>query len=117
MSTQKGSCHCGAVSFEIESTDLSKAIACNCSMCGRSGTWLVFLPASSFHLNSGEDRLTDYQFGRHHIHHLFCSVCGIKPFARGADPQGNQVVAVNVRCLEGVDLQTISPTWFNGAAL
>jgi len=52
-------------------------------MCGRAGTLLTFVPATQFNLLSGEPALTDYQFNRHAIHHLFCKVCGIKSFARG----------------------------------
>ena len=77
-------------------------ISCNCSMCGRSGTLLAFVPAAQFKLLSGEDVLTDYQFNKHVIHHLFCRVCGIKSFARGKGPNG-ETVAINVRTLDGVD--------------
>lgn len=102
----RGSCHCGQVTYEVE-VDLSqKLIACNCSMCGRSGTLLTFVPADKFRLLSGEDSLTDYQFNKRQIHHLFCKVCGIKPFARGEGPHG-PIAAVNARCLEGVDVAAL----------
>lgn len=98
-----GSCHCGAVRYTAE-LDLSQPVmSCNCSMCGRSGTLLAFAPAESFTLETGADSLTDYQFHKHVIHHLFCKVCGIKAFARGTGPGGKEMAAVNVRCLEGVD--------------
>lgn len=104
----RGSCHCGAVRYEVD-LDLSKpVIACNCSMCGRSGTLLSFVPASQFTLLSGEQALSDYQFNKHAIHHLFCKTCGIKPFARGKTQDGTPTVAVNVRCLEGVDLEALT---------
>jgi hypothetical protein len=100
--TYKGSCHCGAVRYEV-TADLSKpVIACNCSICGRSGTLLTFVPADAFKLQSGDDSLTDYQFGRKVIHHLFCKVCGVRSFARGKGPNG-PTVAINTRCLEGLD--------------
>ena len=37
-------------------------------------------------LKSGEDELTEYTFNKHVVHHLFCSICGIQPFAEAADP-------------------------------
>lgn len=117
MSMHRGSCHCGAVTFEVEADDLSKTTACNCSMCGRAGAWMVFVPGSHFQLKTGQDQLTDYQFGPKRIHHPFCKVCGIKPFAHGQDGKGNDMIAVNVRCVEGLDLRQISPTWFDGASL
>ena len=117
MSMHKGSCHCGAVTFEVEAEDLSAVTACNCSMCGRAGAWMVFVPSSAFKLLSGSEKLTDYQFGKKHIHHPFCSVCGLKPYSHGSDGKGNEMIAVNVRCVEGLDLRGITPNWFDGASL
>jgi hypothetical protein len=112
-----GSCHCGKVTFEAD-LDLEKPVtACNCSICKRSGSMLAFIPAAQFKLKSGEEALTDYQWGRKHIHHLFCSTCGIKSFARGAMPDGSPIAAVNVRCLEGVDLEKLKVNHFDGAKL
>ena len=88
-------------------------LACNCSMCGRSGTLLIFVPADSFTLLSGEGELTDYQFGKKHIHHLFCKVCGIKSFARGQGKTG-PMVAVNTRCLDDVDPALLNVKNFDG---
>jgi len=100
--TYTGSCHCGRVKYEVKAT-ISKVLACNCSMCGRSGTLLTFVPAADFKLLSGEDVLSDYQFHRKNIHHVFCKVCGIKSFAKGTSREGAEMRAINVRCLEGVD--------------
>lgn len=83
-------------------------------MCGRSGTLLTFVPESQFTLEAGADVLSDYQFNRQVIHHLFCRTCGIKPFARGVAPDGSPMVAVNVRCLDGVDLNALSLTQYDG---
>ena len=81
---------------------------------GRSGTLLVFVPAESFKVEQGEEVLTDYQFNRNIIHHLFCSTCGIKSFARGVGKVGKPTAAINVRCLEGVDVSTIPIMQFDG---
>lgn len=109
-----GSCHCGAVAYEVDLA-IDKVIACNCSMCGRSGTLLVFTPIQTFKLVRGENALRDYQFNKHVIHHLFCSTCGIKPFARGASPKG-EMVAINVRTLDGVDPLAFEQVAFDGAS-
>lgn len=113
----KGSCHCGAVQYTVDADLSQPVIACNCSMCGRSGTLLFFVPSETFHLERGNDSLTDYQFGRHHIHHLFCKVCGIKPFARGAAPDGKEMTAVNARCLDGVEPAKLEIQQFDGRSL
>jgi hypothetical protein len=110
-----GSCHCGKVTYEVD-LDLDKpVVTCNCSICKRSGSMLAFVPAAQFTLKSGEDALTDYQFGRKSIHHLFCATCGIKSFARGQMPDGSPIAAVNVRCVEGVDLARLKVQEYDGA--
>jgi hypothetical protein len=117
QTTHHGSCHCGAVRFHVD-LDLEKpAITCNCSICTRSGTVLSFASPDQFVLGQGESNLTDYQFNRNVIHHLFCKTCGIKAFGRGVGPDGKPMVAVNVRCLEDVDLASVPTHQFNGKAL
>ena len=110
--TYTGSCHCGKVRYEV-TTDLASVLACNCSMCGRKGTWLTFVEPSQFKLLDGEG-LTDYQFNRHVIHHLFCPVCGVTSYCTGNKPDGSSMVAVNVRCLEDLDLDSVKVTNYNG---
>lgn len=103
----QGSCHCGAVRYRTTVDLSSPVISCNCSICTRSGTLLTFVPPDKFTLESGEDNLTNYQFNKKAIDHLFCKTCGIKPFSRGQGPSG-PMIAVNVRCLEGVDVASLS---------
>jgi hypothetical protein len=103
-----GGCHCGGVRYEVEST-LDPVIACNCSICGKKGHWLSFVAEKDFRLLSGEDLLTDYQFGKKIIHHIFCSKCGVGSFMGGTAPDGRKMIAVNVRCIDGVDLEAVLP--------
>jgi hypothetical protein len=109
-----GSCHCGKVRYEVELDLTAPVIACNCSMCGRSGTLLAFVPAHQFKLLAGEDALTDYLFNHHAIHHTFCNTCGIKPFASGVAPDGTETRAINTRCLDGVDIAELQVQHFDG---
>lgn len=110
---EKGSCHCGKVKFEAD-LDTSKAMACNCSMCGRKGTLLSFVPADKFKLLSGQDSMTDYLFNKKAIHHTFCSTCGVTAFATGKMPDGSAVKAVNVRCIDGIDLDKVEVSKVDG---
>jgi hypothetical protein len=109
-----GGCHCGAVRYTVELEPGAAVISCNCSMCGKAATLLAFVPAERFNLQSGEDATTDYQFNKHHIHHLFCRTCGIKSFARGAGRDGQPMVAVNVRCLDGFEADQFTIKDFDG---
>jgi hypothetical protein len=115
--TYQGSCQCGAVRYSVELDLAQPVIACNCSMCGRSGTLLTFIPKAKFTLEQGADSLTDYLFNKENIHHLFCKVCGIKSFARGKDRNGNETVAVNARCLDGVDPSQLTIKQFGGRSM
>lgn len=110
----EGSCHCGAVKYQTDLDLGGQLITCNCSMCGRAGTILTFVTPDHFTLKSGEDALASYEFNRHAIVHKFCKHCGIKPFAMGSRPDGQKMVAVNVRCLEGVEVASLTPTPVDG---
>ena len=114
--THQGSCHCGKVKYEVK-TDLSSVIECNCSICSRAGYLLTFVPADQFKLLSGEGTQKDYQFNKHHIHHLFCTDCGIHSFATGTGRDGKPMFAINVRCLEGVDTKTLKTKAVDGKSL
>ena len=48
------------------------------------------------------------------ISHRFCTACGMHPYGEGTDPQGNKMAAINIRCLEGIDLDSIAVTPFDG---
>jgi len=114
MQTHNGSCHCGAVRYSVEIDLDAPAITCNCSMCGRSGAILQFVTPDKFTLEKGQDNLTDYQFNKHVIHHVFCRVCGIKSFARGVARDGSATAAINTRCLDDIDLARLNVTPFDG---
>lgn len=115
--TYHGGCHCGAVRFTAESPPIETVMSCNCSFCGRQGGLLSFIPASGFNLLSGQAALSGYQFGSKTIHHLFCGTCGIGSFGRGTMPDGSEAVALNVRCLDDVDLDALTIQHFDGKSL
>lgn len=114
--THHGSCHCGAVRWDLDAA-IAEVISCNCSICTKRGSLLAFAPASDFRLLSGEDRLKDYQFGKKRIHHLFCADCGTESFGRGTGPNGAEMVAVNVRCIDDLDFAALPVRHFDGRAL
>lgn len=110
----EGSCHCGAVKFTAK-LDLSKPVmACNCSICSREGWLLTFVPASAVEV-SGKESLTDYQFGKKHLHHEFCKVCGVHPFSHGEDPSTQSAMyGINVRCIPDLDATKLEMTHYDG---
>jgi len=112
--TRQGGCHCGAVRYRVEMEPGASVISCNCSMCAKAGTLLVFVPSPRFQLQRGEEATTDYLFNKHHIHHLFCRTCGIKSYARGAGRDGQPMVGINVRCLDGFEPGQFTVKEFDG---
>lgn len=111
-----GGCHCGAVRFEAEA-DLSTVMECNCSHCAKKGFLLTFTPADNFKLLSGEDQLTEYRFNKKYIAHEFCSVCGVQAFGKGTTPDGQPTAAVNVRCIDDIELAALNRTPIDGKSL
>ena len=113
MTTYKGSCHCGRVAYEVDG-EIDGALACNCSICQRKGSLLWFVPKAHFRLLTDDAAAKTYEFNRHLIKHRFCPECGIHPYADGVDPKGNAMAAINIRCLEGIELESVPVTHFNG---
>lgn len=116
MTTYTGGCHCGAVRYHVEIADLGKPVACNCSRCQKLGALLSFVPKAAFVLEKGEDHLADYRFASGRIAHLFCRDCGIESFAYGALPDGTEMAAINVNCLDGVEARQMETTFHDGRA-
>lgn len=105
----KGSCHCGQVKFAAEG-ELTEALSCNCSICQKKGSLLWFLPANQVTVTlDSSDILANYSFNKHVINHYFCKNCGIPPYA-----QGNSIFAINVRCIDDIDLEKIKINYFDG---
>jgi hypothetical protein len=111
-----GSCHCGRIAFEVDG-QIDSALACNCSICSRRGSLLWFVPRERLRLLTPDDAASSYTFNKHVIQHRFCPTCGIHPYGEGVDPKGNKMAAINLRCLEGVDLASIPVHPFDGRSV
>ncbi|MDB4989692.1 MAG: Gfa-like protein [Myxococcaceae bacterium] len=110
--TYTGSCHCQKVRFEVRA-NIDGAMACNCSICSRVGWLMTSVAPTEFKLLAGADAQTDYQFGKHTMHHTFCSTCGVHAFGR-YEKDGASKVIVNLRCLEGLDVDALEVQTFDG---
>ena len=94
----RGSCHCGAVRFEVDAPDEIEVEDCNCSICAKSGFLHLIVPKAKFKLLAGEENLIHYTFNTGVADHMFCRVCGIKPFyTPRSNPDG---ISINARCLD-----------------
>ena len=109
----EASCHCQKVKVSINAALPTEGLECNCSMCKRRGTLLQFFPASlaSF---TGDGDTTTYTFNKHKIMHKFCKTCGVAAFSQ-SEHNGQQMVAVNLRCVPDIDLDTLKIDKVDGA--
>lgn len=112
----KGGCHCGRIAFEVEG-EIGQVIECNCTHCSKKGYLLWFVPRAQLRLSTPESDMATYTFNKHVIRHHFCKTCGILPFALGTDPKGNEMAAINLRCIEGLDLDKVPVQHFDGRSL
>lgn len=113
--THEGSCHCGQIRFEVEG-DFDSVKECNCSHCSRKGYLLWFVPRNQLSVNAEEGALACYTFNTHRIRHHFCANCGCAPFGFG-EHEGMELAAINVRCLEDVDLASLKREFVDGRSL
>lgn len=95
----------------------TKAFACNCSICSRAGWLLAFVKDDAFKLVEGADAVTDYQFAKKKTHHVFCKTCGVRSYSHGTDKDGKKTMAINMRCLAGIDATSLPVETFDGASL
>ena len=114
MRRYEGSCHCGAIRFEIE-TDFPELTRCDCSICRRKNALMVKVHESQFKLLSGEDSLTEYRFHTMTARHFFCKTCGIYPFHRKRVTPDH--FGINVFCLHGFEPDGIPVRQTVGAAM
>ena len=114
MQKYRGSCHCGAVQFEIE-TDFPELTSCDCSICRRKNALMVKVHENQFKLLSGEDSLTEYRFHTMTARHFFCKVCGIYPFHHKRTTPDH--LGINVFCLHDFEPGGIPVRRANGAAM
>lgn len=125
MTTYQGSCHCGAVRFEVDA-EVDHVRSCDCSICSRRGALNFRVPKDKLRLSTPWDGLTVYEWGSCTAKDYFCRVCGILPFRRPADPTPQELRegvkpfdgwAVNIRCLQELDYDALPVRKINGRRL
>ena len=101
MTEYTGGCHCGNIAYTVEG-EFNEAMICNCSHCSMKGFRLAFVPASQFKLTKGEGKWTTYHFNKGAIDHNFCKTCGVESFAFGKMPDGSDIAAINLNCIDAL---------------
>jgi hypothetical protein len=78
---------------------------------------LWFVPRERLRLLTPDENASAYTFNKHIIRHRFCPICGIHPYGEGMDPRGVPMAAINIRCIEDVDLTRVPVSHFDGRSL
>ncbi len=108
----RGSCHCGAVRFEVAAPPVIEVLSCTCSICSRTAYLHWIVARADFTLLAGAEALSEYRFGTGVARHLFCRICGIKPFyVPRSDPDA---YSVNLRCVDRSALGRVEVVEFDG---
>src|SRR5262249_47571214 len=111
----EGSCHCGRVRFEVTAV-IDHVRVCDCSVCRRRGALNFRVSRDSLRVLTAWEDLALYEWGSRTAEDYFCRTCGIAPFRRPSDPTPQELLegvepfdgwAINVRCIDGLDLDSI----------
>ena len=99
----KGSCHCGRVGFQVETTNISKGLyRCNCSLCKKKAIVMKPLEKDLFKLIKGKEFLSAYKWNKRIAEHFFCKICGVYTHhKRRSNPEQ---ISINFACLENISL-------------
>jgi hypothetical protein len=116
LRTYRGSCHCGAVRFEVDIDLAQGSTRCNCTHCAKIGAWGANVKPSAFRLLAGSEVLGDYTLSEAG-HARFCTRCGIRTFGHGNVPEiGGEYVSINLHTLDDAPLGGIPVQYLDGRA-
>ena len=114
VKTHTGSCHCGAVRFEVD-VDASRGTRCNCSVCTKTAIASAIAKPDALRITQGEASLATYQWGAKIGTRYFCQQCGIHVFGRGnLEALGGAYVSVNLNALDDVDIAEVEIGYWDG---
>jgi len=121
----RGSCHCGAVRFEVDA-DIDHVRSCDCSVCRRRGGLMFRVPRDALRLLTPIEAMFVYRWGSGTGADYVCRTCGVLPFRRPSQPTSEEMAvgvepfdgwAINVRCLDDIDLDALPVVRINGGSL
>jgi hypothetical protein len=114
-SRHRGSCHCGAVRFEVTADLTGGGSRCNCSVCSKIGGLGIIVPPEALTVLSSEAELGEYVWGGKISRRYFCKQCGIHTFSRGYLAElGGAFAGVNLNTLDGIDPGALAISYWDG---
>jgi hypothetical protein len=110
-----GSCHCGAVRFEVFLDERPGGSRCNCSICTKLGMTGAITKPAALTLIAGEESLNSYEWGGKISRRFFCRHCGVHCFARGNLVElGGAYVSVNLNAVDDLDVAELPIVHWDG---
>ncbi|KAL4747802.1 hypothetical protein BDW72DRAFT_181816 [Aspergillus terricola var. indicus] len=114
----RGCCHCGAATFTFAlpaPLEELEVVNCNCSICTKNGYLMIYPKASELKNEHSEDVVREYRFASKQFPHYFCKTCGTSLYAKG--PEGSDMMAVNARTVEGVEIDKLKLKKVDGKSI
>lgn len=109
-----GSCHCGAVKFELAETPEWLTI-CNCSLCRRIGAKWAHAEAAQITITMADGATIGYRQGDKTLTVHTCRTCGCTTHWDGMNPEESTRMAVNCAMADPDDIAGLRIRHFDGA--
>ncbi len=125
MPTYQGKCHCGCNRFEIDA-EIDHVRECDCSICRRRGALIFRVSPDQIRFLTPLEQLSVYRWGTRTGADYFCAICGVTPFRQPSTPTAAELNAgmipfkgwaVNVRCIDNIDLSNVRRVRIQGSIL
>lgn len=110
----RGSCHCGAVRFELDATP-EWLTRCNCSYCRRAGALWAHDDVQRIALSYDPEGVVRYVWGDETLAFVSCRACGCTTHWESLDPETSPRMAVNCAMAEPADIAGLRVRHFDGA--
>lgn len=110
----EGSCHCGAVSFQVTQQP-EWLTECNCSICRRLGALWFHIEEKNFRLEPSSGATTAYSYGERNLAVHSCAVCACTTHWENLKPEPPVRMAVNFRLCPPEEIAKYKVRHFDGA--
>lgn len=115
VTKHKGSCHCGAVRYEVDLADGATGGRCNCTVCTKISQLGSVVKPEAFALIAGAESLGEYVWGGKISTRYFCKQCGVHCFGKGHLAElGGDYVSVNLNTLDDLDPRDVKVVYWDG---
>jgi hypothetical protein len=112
--TLRGSCHCGALRFEVDADVSRGGSRCNCSVCTKLAAFNGIVKPEAFRALCDEAALGQYRFGSVSTR-FFCKHCGTHCYGRGTLPEvGGEFVSFSYNTIDELELSELPVIYWDG---